>query len=154
MLRRWQKLASERHGQLATVSQHFAKPVANGSIRIVIRHDLDTLTCVHQASKLLQIQEDLGIKSSWFLRVDEYQYTAADARELVAELRLRDHDVGIHSAPYLYSDPFGALADQITLFTDSFGFTPNTFTIHGLPFWIVLNGSVRRSFALESPCWC
>jgi hypothetical protein len=98
---------------------------------LVVRHDVDTLACVRQAMLLAEVEESLGVRSDWFVRVDEYHYNCDEARPLVDRLRDAGHGVGLHVAPYLAEDPLDSLIRARVKFADWFGFEPATWTMHG-----------------------
>lgn len=101
------------------------------AVSLVVRHDVDTLACVRQATLLAEVEESLGVRSDWFVRVDEYHYNCDEARPLVDRLRDAGHGVGLHVAPYLAEAPLDSLLQARTKFAERFGFEPATWTVHG-----------------------
>lgn len=106
-------------------------PRSADAVSLVVRHDVDTLACTRQAALLAEVEESLGVRSDWFVRVDEYHYSSEEARPLVERLRDAGHGVGLHVAPYLSDDPFDSLQRARAKFTECFGFEPVAWTVHG-----------------------
>jgi hypothetical protein len=130
-----------------TLDAHL-KQLANGhEIRVIVRHDLDTEVCLRQADELIKIEQKCNINSSWYVRVDDYQYRMESSRDLVLRLIAQGYHVGLHTAPYIHSRPLAALSEAINRFEDAFGFSPTSFTVHGFACSEILRQ--RRKLFLE-----
>lgn len=97
---------------------------------IALRHDID----VHPsyAFPLFEIECDLGIVSTTYLRVNAELYSASEAASHVLHLRKHGHLVGLHfefdcNVEQGYEAQF---AHQLDLFSNAYGFTPTTYTDH------------------------
>lgn len=120
------------YARFILMPEHGQGMAPDSDVRIILRHDLDTDVCLRQSLKIAAIEERYNVRSSWYVRVDEYQYSISDGNEIVAELVRRGQHVGLHAAPYIYTDPLKALREAIVTFEERFGFRPPTFTVHGI----------------------
>ncbi|WP_211099612.1 polysaccharide deacetylase family protein [Azospirillum agricola] len=100
--------------------------------RLYVRHDIDTAACVANTPALLEIDRELGIPAAVYVRVDDEDYPAESCRAMVSRCHEIGLEVGLHTACYTHDDSFAAFSDELDKFTTLFGFSPLSFTMHGL----------------------
>lgn len=109
---------------------------------LYFRHDIDTLDCVNNLSSLIEIDRRYGIIPGIFFIVNDEPYSLASCKDLAALSRDLGYPVGLHTVCYLSDDYLGAFQQEISQFTSTFGFKPDTFNTHGL-------GSLRLDTRLK-----
>jgi len=109
---------------------------------LYFRHDIDTLDCLNNLSSLVEIDRLHGIVPGIFFIVNNEPYSLASCRDLATYIRDLGYPVGLHSVCYLNDDYIGAFQQEISIFTSTFGFKPDTFNTHGL-------GSLRLDTRLK-----
>lgn len=112
---------------------------------IVLRHDLDTKPQTLQ--KMLDVEEDLGIRSTTFVRIlgNEYNFLSYPVFNMVKNASSRGHEIGLHTSCVEWAkinneDPFEVLEIELqTLgkFVNFTGIAPHrdiNYSYNSLPF--------------------
>ncbi len=63
---------------------------------VILRHDIDS--CVEKACKMAQLEEELGIRSTYFVLVTSEFYNIAAKRNatMLREIHAMGHEIGLH----------------------------------------------------------
>lgn len=96
------------------------------------RHDIDTQLCVQQLPVLLQIDEREQVPSASYFRVDQQEYSLAEAKKAIRMTDEMGFEVGLHTVCYVEDDVLKAFEEETKVFSDLLGKSPRSFTIHGL----------------------
>jgi hypothetical protein len=98
------------------------------------RHDIDTLACLRNIPRLLEIDVRHSCPSAVFFRpedeVDGYDWK--DAAAIVRQFRGQGIDFGLHTMCYTYADPWVRLKEELARFSSAFGGGATYLTFHGL----------------------
>ncbi len=72
--------------------------------RVILRHDIDY--SVEQAVKLAKVEQEMGVKSTYFvlLRTDFYNPASKRTLDLLRQIRDMGHEVGLHFDEVAYRD--------------------------------------------------
>lgn len=76
---------------------------------IFLRHDIDF--CLHSALRVAEIEEKLGIKSSFFILIGSefYNIISPGSKRILRDILDMGHNVGLHFDPSIYSNKFHAI---------------------------------------------
>jgi len=93
----------QRNGNLTLVRDAETAPLP----QIILRHDIDF--DLEAAWNLSLVEEESGVRSTFFVLVSTHYYNAAapKARELLKKLVERGFEVGLHFDPSVYPDALG-----------------------------------------------
>ncbi|MDG2422529.1 MAG: hypothetical protein P8M22_00980 [Phycisphaerales bacterium] len=141
-------LKSMSGDSLYSIHDYMSQEKVANLINVFARHDIDTQQCVDNMSMMLDINLELGVRTAaYFLVHDEY-YHLADHREVVSEYRESGIEMGLHTQCYVDNSPLDYFRREIESFEDALGFSPKSFTIHGLgQFRIKTRMEFRRKIA-------
>jgi hypothetical protein len=106
-------------------------PSANQT-NLYVRHDIDTRECVQNMALLLDIDQEVGVRAGVYFRADDGEYALEDYRKEIQAYRATGFEIGLHTVCYLKDDYLDALRKETELFTRSLGFSPTSFTVHGM----------------------
>ena len=115
-----------------TLQDYTSRDSGIDRIHAYVRHDIDTLRCIENMPFMLDINLKVGVQAGVFFLVDDEHYRLADYRELILRYREAGVEVGLHTQCYVDDDPLAGFRRETDVFTESLGFAPSTFTIHGL----------------------
>ena len=97
----------------------------------VLRHDIDSGYC-EQVEEMLCIEKSVGLRSSVHLFVDNKIYKRDNFRAIVNEYKFTNN-FGLHTSQWCISPkPITSILDECSTFEDTFGFTPESISFHGL----------------------
>jgi hypothetical protein len=107
-------------------------PFSHASAHLFVRHDIDTAACMRNMPLLLEIDRELGVRAAVFLRADEEEYRLDGHRQAIQVYRDAGLEIGLHTLCYLEDDYLSALKRETRHFTHALGFSPASFTTHGM----------------------
>lgn len=116
--------------------------VVEGLTNVYFRHDIDTLNCVKNLPSLVKVDESNGIVPGIFFIVNDETYLLSSCKEIANYLHQIGYPIGLHTVCYLDDNYLDQFQREIDIFTNTFGFRPDTFNAHGL-------GSVRLETRLK-----
>lgn len=99
--------------------------------RLIIRHDID-FDCGY-AYKIALIENDLGVKGSYFflLRSDSYNLLSPENADYVRRIRDDGHTVSIHFDPTIYENDFlNGFASEREIFEKTFDVKISIISLH------------------------
>lgn len=134
------KLKSHHTVNITAFNSH--SNLDNRQANVYFRHDIDTLNCVKNLPSLVEIDEKNGIVPGIFFLVSNETYLLSSCKEIANYLHQQGFPVGLHTVCYLNDDYLDQFQREIDIFTDTFGFRPDTFNAHGL-------GTVRLETRLK-----
>lgn len=86
------------------VFQGFHEPVTQHARRVLyLRHDLDV--CLEEALDMAHQEAKLGVRATYFVLVNSpvYNLLSQDSLELVHQIQVKGHWIGLHIDPVLFS---------------------------------------------------
>jgi hypothetical protein len=97
---------------------------------MLLRHDIDF--DVELANKLSFVEDELGVKSTYFfmLRSKSYNLLEDDNTKILFSLIDRGHNVSIHFDPTIYENYVSGLNQEIDIFNKIFNVLPECISIH------------------------
>jgi len=105
---------------------------STGRASLFVRHDIDTADCGRKMRLLLDIDREAGVSPGVYFRADEEAYRLAELRNRIEPYRSDGFEIGLHTVCYVHDDYLRAFEMETRVFRDAFGFSPTSFTVHGL----------------------
>lgn len=100
------------------------REISNHEKVIILRHDIDF--SLENALVFSKIEQDLGIASSYFVRLHSRRYNALDMKNyrIVQEIKRMGHEIGLHHEPdfaqFYTGDQHENLRNEISCFNTLF----------------------------------
>jgi len=101
-------------------------------VNLFVRHDLDTQSCIEKMSLLLDIDQELNIPASIYLRADGVEYSLSSYRTTILNYRGQGFRFGLHSLCYLKDHYLEEFEKETETFEVALGFHPTSFNVHGM----------------------
>lgn len=100
---------------------------------VVLRHDVEF--SIDRAYIMAQIEEKVGVKSSYFIQITNNAYNAFSGKNkgLIHEMREMGHKIGLHYHLGGEHDPLkvrDGIRDQLRIMSEMLGFSIDRFSIH------------------------
>lgn len=111
------------------LSKEFPDPTL---LNIYLRHDIDNEKDVKNLEYMISILLSMEIRSAIYVRMDRLEYDPIQLRDYLQDLRANGYEIGIHTSCYLYDNYMDVFKEETDAFHHLFGFTPTSFTIHGM----------------------
>ena len=102
------------------------------SASLFVRHDIDTKRCIQNMALLLDIDRELGVPAGVYFRAEGEEYALASYQGEIQAYRAAGLEIGLHTLCYLEEDYLDAFRRETEVFRHAVGFSPATFTVHGL----------------------
>ncbi|MBL0941520.1 MAG: hypothetical protein IBJ00_02145 [Alphaproteobacteria bacterium] len=105
--------------------------IDNTKINFVFRHDLDTLDCLKNSGKLIDLHIKHMIPLTIFVRMDDIDYSSKASYKYLSKY-VESWPIGLHSSCYIDNNPIDAFKIEIEKFEAIYKFIPKFLTLHGL----------------------
>lgn len=99
----------------------------------ILRHDVDN--CLNKANDLAILENNVGVKSTYFIMLSSDFYNISSIRSLKIINNILDlgHDIGLHFDEVKYNDSFNIVEDilkEVEIMSDIIGYRVKTVSMH------------------------
>jgi len=101
-------------------------------INVILRHDIDSMGCVANLCRFLEVENSAGVRSSSYIRVDRVKYQPENCYRAIDKYNSLGFEFGLHSSCYTCPDYMERFAWEVKEFQKIFNICPESFTQHGM----------------------